>query len=107
MLFSVFIIKIFNAIFNISCFPYCHFIFLTIIVTTKTNAFQSAPFLPQDKGTFSWRLSNTTLTRVKNVKKKNCAYYIPILGGHRFGVGVGDGDDFDVVSGGYLQIPAI
>jgi len=38
-----------------------------------------------------------------NVEIKDHLYYIPILGGHRSGVGV----DIGVVSGGYCHTPAI
>jgi hypothetical protein len=38
-----------------------------------------------------------------NVEIKNHSYYIPILGGHRFGVGV----DIGVGTGGYRHTPAI
>jgi hypothetical protein len=40
-----------------------------------------------------------------NVEIKNFSYYIPTLGGHRFGVGVRV--DIGVGSGGYRHTPAI
>lgn len=60
---------------------------------------------PQDNEKFSWRLSDTPLTRMGNLEVKNHSYYILVLGGYRFGVCVGL--VIGVGSGGYRHTQAI